>query len=177
MEGMELTPMDELFRACYNGNVNELDKLYITNDEIVNSVNKWGLSALKSVCFRGYVDCVRYLVEKCGVSADVSDLQGNTPFMLACASGSVECVKYLVEECKVDVNAKNDSGNSCMHFACEGSIAILRYLLEDVRFELSTDECRRLVDILKDDYLNGNDEEMIRYLEEWVEMGEMRKHP
>ena len=89
------------------------------DENYVNMVDKYGMTALIYACRKGYTEVVKLLLE---ANADVNMVNkyGNSALMYACKDGYTEIVKLLLEA-NADVNIVDKYGNTALRYAerCE----------------------------------------------------------
>ena len=82
---------------------------------------------LRYVCIFGYLNIVRYIIEKYNVDDDF-------PVIYASKNGHFEMVKYLVEERGADARAENDDA---VRLASKfGHLKIVKYLVENCEADI-----------------------------------------
>merc|ERR1712113_541099 len=99
----------------------------------VNNVDacdeKYGLTPLMLASIEGYLNIVKYLVEK-GANVDAFTKNKHTAMMLASVEGHLDIVKYLVEK-GANVDAFDDKNyTAMMHANANNRLEILKYLME-----------------------------------------------
>ena len=83
---------------------------------------------LCQICHLGYLDVVKYLVEKCGVDARA---KYDYAVRWASVGGHLEVVKYLVEKCGANARANSDYA---VKWASENEhLEVVKYLVEKCR--------------------------------------------
>merc|ERR1712113_992837 len=100
----------------------------------VNNVDacdeKYGLTPLMLASIEGYLNIVKYLVEK-GANVDAFDDKNYTAMMHANANNRLEILKYLMEK-GANVDAHNiEESTSSLILACNGGhLEVVKYLVE-----------------------------------------------
>ena len=96
-------------------------------DDILSLINQGcdKNNILMYMCQFGYLEVVKYLIEKCG--ADVR-FKNDWPVQWASGNGHLEVVKYLVEKCKVNVRA--DTHWAVRVASRNGHLKVVKYLVE-----------------------------------------------
>jgi len=112
---------EELWQACRDGEVEELQKLLQKKQIDINWQNNFLTTQRK---FGAY----NYPYEE----------HGWTPFFIACEKGHIEVVKLLVSNQKVDINYANNGRETSLNIACKrGHIEIVKLLLNDQRVDVN----------------------------------------
>ncbi|WP_353289200.1 ankyrin repeat domain-containing protein [Wolbachia endosymbiont (group A) of Paraperithous gnathaulax] len=95
----------------------------------VDAKSSSSCTALHFAAERGYLDIVKYLVDK-EANVDAQDNNGCTPLHIAAQNGHSDLVKYFINQTKVDVNIKSGCGCTLLHFAAEGgNLEAVEYLV------------------------------------------------
>jgi len=102
---------------------------------------------LKAACVCGFLDVVKFLVEKCGANVQCSN---SSPLRQASASGYVDIVRYLVS-CGADPSANNDEAfiDACMR----GNLEVIEYLASQPSVNVIGQDHRGLCAAAEHDYL------------------------
>ena len=91
--------MNLLFGA-YSCDLTALRRMFLANQDM--SVTDYdGRTALHVAASEGHLDCVQFLVEKCGVPLMPKDRWGGTPLDDAVRFGRLPVAKYLEEQYKI----------------------------------------------------------------------------
>ncbi|XP_065081153.1 glutaminase liver isoform, mitochondrial isoform X2 [Ochlerotatus camptorhynchus] len=108
-----LSVVNLLFSAA-SGDVTALRRHKLSGMDITLS-DYDGRTALHLACSEGHLECVKFLIEHCGVSHNVKDRWGNSPLDEAETFGHIEVSEYLKEwDEKVELAKKmgNETGYS-----------------------------------------------------------------
>jgi ankyrin repeat protein len=98
-------------------------------DEVLNSEDRQGSTALATAASRGKADVCSVLIEH-GVNVQCSDEEGNSPLHHFARRGDLEMVKKLVD-CGADVDVHNQDGESALATAAgHGKTDICLLLIE-----------------------------------------------
>ena len=93
----------------------------------INSIEKWGWSALNVASFRGHTDVVKFLIRE-GAEVDQEDVSCYTALCRAAQKGHKDIIKVLLKA-GADVNHRNRRGNTPLSLASywghEKSVMIL----------------------------------------------------
>ena len=85
----------DVFDCARTGTVEEMDALYSSNPELVDTLNKRGSSPLTLAAYYNNIEVANYLIDK------VDNINGNsddgTPLMAAVVKGHLEIAKSLVK--------------------------------------------------------------------------------
>uniref|UniRef100_A0A8C6VPK0 Ankyrin repeat domain 27 n=1 Tax=Nothobranchius furzeri TaxID=105023 RepID=A0A8C6VPK0_NOTFU len=157
----------------------------------VNATDYHALTPLHLACQHGYQGvCLLLLHYK--ANADAQDNNGNTPLHLACMYGHEDCVKalvyYDVQTCRLEL--QNDKGDTPLHMAARwGYEGIIQVLLENgastyilnksrespIQCALNSKVRGQTEHLFLEKLLRAvadGDEEMVRYLLEWMDEGD-----
>jgi hypothetical protein len=74
--------MTMLHRACYRGELEQVNNVLRSGDFKINAQDHWGMTALAWACYRGNMDLVLLLIEH-GANPDIKDKGGRTPGQIA----------------------------------------------------------------------------------------------
>jgi ankyrin repeat protein len=77
-----LLHMTMLHRACYRGELEQVNNVLRSGDFKINAQDVWGMTALAWACYRGNMDLVLLLIEH-GANPDIKDKGGRTPGQIA----------------------------------------------------------------------------------------------
>lgn len=108
----------------------------------VDSVNKFGLTALQQSALDGNVDIVNFLLEK-GADLNCVDTDGRTALHLAAQEGHLGVVSLLVTSACANVNAKTKQGYKAIELAQSDQVRALlsqAMLTESFKRKCSFDE-------------------------------------
>jgi len=122
---------DQLCSACENGDVSLVQQLLQSNPQInVNYQNNDGEIPFYIVCYKGYIDIVKVLLNDERVNVNKPNA-GWTPFYSACYKGHIDIVKLLLNDNRVDINKANNDGSTPFYSACDnGRIEIVKLLFD-----------------------------------------------
>ena len=109
-----LWSQQDIFDVFRKGTVEELQKLYKANPEIINSPNDVGYSPLVLACYSGNKEMVSFLIDKADNVNGVSNY--GTPLMAAVFKGYSEIVQILIKH-GVDVDIADGNGTTAAHYA------------------------------------------------------------
>lgn len=113
--------------AAKQGNKRALVELVETSDSY--DKNQCGSTALLLSLQKGYLDCVKYLVEQ-DIDVNVIGNDGNSALMFGAYSGNVDCLRYLVQQ-GADVYAKNKDAETALHWSAQlGYPSCVKFLVE-----------------------------------------------
>lgn len=155
VDGMTL-----LHRACFNGDVDRVEKLVNANAD-VDAKTDYAVTPLSIACELGYVEIVRLL---CDADANLESklAGGETPIMIASRAGHADIVALLIDK-GAKLNAKERRGQSALMWAAaEGHDDVVKVLIDngaDLKHRLSNgfspmmfaarqgriDVCKRLI--------------------------------
>ncbi|MDX5507880.1 MAG: ankyrin repeat domain-containing protein [Wolbachia endosymbiont of Hylaeus sinuatus] len=118
-----------LYAAVCLGKLETVKYLVDEKKANVDAKSSSSCTALHFAAERGYLDIVKYLVDK-EANVDAQDNNGCTPLHIAAQNGHSDLVKYFINQTKVDVNIKSGCGCTLLHFAAEGgNLEAVEYLV------------------------------------------------
>ncbi|XP_048473554.1 85/88 kDa calcium-independent phospholipase A2 isoform X2 [Rhincodon typus] len=89
-----------------------------------------GMTPLHLACKKDDIDCVRELVEGCGVRLDIADKNGETVFHYAARQSNCQMIELFSKQRSVGVNHLSNSGETPLHIACRlGKTDVAKSLL------------------------------------------------
>ncbi|XP_078387740.1 85/88 kDa calcium-independent phospholipase A2 isoform X1 [Cetorhinus maximus] len=89
-----------------------------------------GVTPLHLACKKEDIDCIRELVEGCGVRLDIADKNGETVFHYAARQSNCQVIELLSKQRSVGVNHLSSSGETPLHIACRlGKTEVAKSLL------------------------------------------------
>jgi len=151
----------ELYRACSDGKVEEVQKLLQNSQININwqNQNDYLRTPFFVACQNGHIEIVKLLLNDKRVDINQADNDDGytptygettnkrwTPFHIACYNRHIEIVKLLLNDNRVDINYPNDNGETPFHSACrKGQTDIVKYMLES----------GKEIDINKKEYFTG----------------------
>lgn len=98
--------------------------------EYTNLRDKEGNTTLIFASAKGYLDLVKFLVEKGKSNVNDKNNEGITALMAACDKENLDIVKYLVAEGGSNINDKTIDGITALIVACfKGNLNIIKYLV------------------------------------------------
>ena len=124
-----------------------LEAMLNMNTNLVQLRDAKGRNPLHYAASLGYLEEVRYLLDKCAPSATQRDNSGSFPIHLASINGSVEIISLLLQDCPCPEELLDRNDLNILHLAAKNG----RYNI--VRYILSTPALRKLIN-MKDK--NGN---------------------
>lgn len=129
-------PVDTaLHKACHNGDINDIKKVYDEHDPDedpidVNAAGAQDRRPLHRAAGGNHVAAVKFLIEEKGATVDQVDKPGRTPFHWAAMGGHVDAGGALLDA-GAKIDAATTSGMTAMHAACEaGHTDFVNFLLE-----------------------------------------------
>ncbi|XP_059496478.1 85/88 kDa calcium-independent phospholipase A2 isoform X2 [Stegostoma tigrinum] len=89
-----------------------------------------GMTPLHLACKKDDIDCIRELVDGCGVRLDIADKNGETVFHYAARQSNCQMIELFSKHCSVGVNHLSNSGETALHIACRlGKTDVAKSLL------------------------------------------------
>jgi ankyrin repeat protein len=118
-----------IFIPTNNGNL-DLIKILIRYGADVNySNNEYKLTPLRNAARNGYLEVVRFLVEK-GAIIDARAADNATALIASCGRGHIECVRFLIQN-GANINVKDKDGDTPLINACaNGRFEVVKLLME-----------------------------------------------
>ena len=135
--------------ACANGKLDAVQFL-LSQENLLknscNSVDRMAQTPLLATCAAEFEDSpisqmnervqvVRYLVSRDDVDPNLTDCDGETPFINACREGNLKCIQALIEGCSnhhtININAMNDNRECGLLMAVKANnnVELVKYLL------------------------------------------------
>lgn len=105
---------NDVFEMSRHGSVEQLEKLYHANPELIMSKNDGGFTPLTLACYNGNLEVVKFLVSKLDDINVVSKF--GTPLMAATYKGHTNIVQILLEH-KANTDLQDDKGETVAHYA------------------------------------------------------------
>ncbi|SAM03608.1 hypothetical protein [Absidia glauca] len=120
-----------LLEAAAHGDLSRLQQCWQQGIDMNASFGPGELSLLHYSASKGHLSCVRFLIDKCKVTVDTMDREGETPLLKASYAGHYSVVRYLVLEAGANVFHQDKDGWSALHNACsQGGLAMVQLLLD-----------------------------------------------
>ncbi|XP_042201101.1 85/88 kDa calcium-independent phospholipase A2 isoform X2 [Callorhinchus milii] len=89
-----------------------------------------GFTPLHLACRKENLDCVRELVEGCGVRLDIADNNQETVFHYAAQQANCQVIELLSKHASIGINHVSSGGETPLHVACRlGNAEVVRALL------------------------------------------------
>jgi len=115
--------------ASMKGNLDAIKVLH-ENGADFSIKNDNGNTPLLLVSEKGFIECVKFMVEVANANIEARNRWGATCVQMACVFGNFDIMKYLVEEKGASLSVVNKYGASPLHFAfAGGQVEIIRYLI------------------------------------------------
>ncbi|XP_071177571.1 putative ankyrin repeat protein RBE_0317 [Mytilus edulis] len=90
-----------------------------------------GNTPLHAAAEGGFINIVRFLLERADINPKKRNMYGNTPLHAAAEGGFINIVKLLLERTDIDPNKENRSNKTLLHSAARGgNLDIVELLLE-----------------------------------------------
>ncbi|CAO3627344.1 unnamed protein product [Cunninghamella blakesleeana] len=117
--------------AAYYGNLIQLQQLLDEHYDFDTSYSN-GLRPLHYAASQGQLSAVQFLIEKCEVTVDAIDYNGETALLKAACSGHFEVVKYLILHADANIFQQDKDGWSALHNSCSyGHLEMVQFLLSN----------------------------------------------
>lgn len=119
--------------ACSVGNFHAAQLLLRRGAKISETQRFTGYHGIHLATTASNIKMIKFLIDN-GVSIDVTDCHGMTPFLMTCSAGQLEVSSWLVERGCNKLATSNsdgeDGGSTGLHFACKGGhMAMVSFLL------------------------------------------------
>lgn len=106
----------------------DVTRYLITKHQVGGTLNL----CLEDVIYTGYMDTIKYIVQK-GADINKKSSSGYTPVMIAAKFQQLEVLKYFINEKNADLSITNNDGENILHIAVESnSLEIVKYVAERV---------------------------------------------
>ena len=127
-----------LHRAIEQGHVDQVRQILREGAYAVNSVDRWGHTALHRAAGRGQVDMVRVLIAEFKADVNAHNDSGETALHRAASGGYSSVVRVLIAEFKADINARNNGGETALHKAASGGyLSVVRVLISKLKADVN----------------------------------------
>lgn len=117
-----------VFDIARSGTLSEIQNLYKSNPDVINSLNESKTSPLILACYRGNVEVTRFLIENVRDINYSSDM--GTALMAATYKNHPQLVKLLLDK-KANPNAADANGTTALSLATQfKNSELIKLLLE-----------------------------------------------
>jgi len=103
---------ESMKESTLEGNSDDVSKLkkFLRDPTVnVNSVDKYGATALHYACKNGQDRIMTLLLAHPGIVVNQKNPEGMTPFMMACLHGRSLCAYIMLKDSRVNVNEPDDA--------------------------------------------------------------------
>jgi hypothetical protein len=122
----------QILTACANDDFDQVQQLLFQHKRLNVNHIRYGrdlLSLLHSLCHKGRLDLVTYLVETRQAKVNLKDSLGWTPLLYAAENGHVEICEYLIAH-GGDIHSRNNYGdNALFKAALNGHLKCCQFLI------------------------------------------------
>jgi len=148
---------EQLFQACLDGKVEEVQKFLNSSQIDINCQNIYGQTSFCIACDFGHVEIVKLLLNDERVDISLANNADATPFYFACFFGHLEIVEYiLISGREVNLNSKFN-GKTIINITREVE-NIVRSSWETIeRFQKRKQNCLKIVELLESFERNPNE--------------------
>ena len=126
---------EKFYDAANGGKVEEVKSILRKNPSLnVNWKNEQrdARTALYSACFEGHDSVVSILLAHPGISPNLKQKDGSTPFYYACC-GRPSCVREMLKDSRVKVNDSDRNGYTPLRYAYYGELDIIKWWIASRR--------------------------------------------
>jgi len=121
---------DDIHDAVKNGDLEEVRILLKSNSELLNILDKDGMTLLHRAIETSKTNIAGYLIEQ-GADINLKDKDNDSPLHYAAILGNLEIAKILLDRGATSLNQGDNQQMTPLHFACErGHLDIIMLLLE-----------------------------------------------
>ncbi|MGB2697168.1 MAG: ankyrin repeat domain-containing protein [Candidatus Zixiibacteriota bacterium] len=121
---------DDIHDAVKSGDLEKVKMLLKKNSELLNRLDKDGMTPLHRAIEAGKNDIAGFLIEQ-GADINMKDKDNDSPLHYAAIFGNLEIAKKLVTNGGTSINEGNIHQMTPLHFACEkGHLDIVTLLLD-----------------------------------------------
>ncbi|KAK4420891.1 protein ACCELERATED CELL DEATH 6 [Sesamum alatum] len=132
----QLKEKSPIHAAIKGKNRDVLEAMLNMNANLVQLRDAEGRNPLHYAASLGYLEEVRYLLDKCSPSATQRDNSGSFPIHLASIYGSVDIISLLLQDCPCPEELLDRKGLNILHLAARnGRYNIVRYILSNPALE------------------------------------------
>jgi len=106
---------------------------------VFNERDDYGATPIHFAARSGKLECLKWLVERSGVSPNAATLNGNTAAHDAAATGHVGCLEFLLLQTRCRLTDTNAEGATVLHVACRfGQTKVVQWLIENAGCPLNS---------------------------------------
>eukprot|EP00937_MAST-01D_sp_MAST-1D-sp2_P005355 g5355.t1 len=138
--------MTPFMKAAQSGHLESVKQLQEMEVELQNE-DETDRDALFLAAYNDHADVARHLLQKGSAHANVTDLAGLSPLLVAAQCGNLATLRVLLEEAEPPADlhfCHHSDGTALIHAAAQGHTAAVEYLLEqgagEERLELTDGE-------------------------------------
>ena len=113
---MSLTPKQQLFLACKNGNKDNIEDLLNKKGTDVNDEDDERNTCLIYTAFNGWFLAAKILIKR-GAIVDTQNDKGETALHIASEKCHINYIKYILGEAKAKVGIRDKKGDTVLHKA------------------------------------------------------------
>ena len=164
---MSLSLEEQLFSACWNGNIETVKQLLLQQDININEKDdNYGYTPLIYACWNGHFEIVKILLNDNRMNANLGNNDGKTAFYVACYR-KTEIVNYMLKNENIDINKANTYGwTPLMIASIRGYIEIIKYILvsgREININAKNNDGKTAIDYARE----KNKTEILKLLEEF----------
>ena len=104
----------DIFDASRRGQLDQVNKIYSQDPNVINLINAEGYSPLILACYHGNEEVVKFLINKVDNINRTSNY--GTPLMAAVVKGDIKIIEMLLSK-NADTTIADVNGTTAMHYA------------------------------------------------------------
>ena len=118
-----------------------LDSVMSENPHRIKDTDSKGMTPLSYAASIGYLEGVRYLLEKCADYTYESDQNGFFPIHIASSRGHIEVIKEIILRCPDSIELLDHQGQNILHVAAmKGKAKVVNYMLKTPELKMLINE-------------------------------------
>ena len=118
-----------------------LESVLSRHPELIKEKDSKGMTPLSYAASIGYLEGVRYLLEKCADYTYESDQNGFFPIHIASSRGHIEVIKEIILRCPDSIELLDHQGQNILHVAAmKGKAKVVNYMLKTPELKMLINE-------------------------------------
>ncbi|KAF3951929.1 hypothetical protein CMV_022469 [Castanea mollissima] len=127
--------------AITGKNIDVLKSVLSENPHRIKDKDSKGMTPLSYAASIGYLEGVRYLLEKCADYTYEIDQNGFFPIHIASSRGHIEVIKAIILRCPDSIELLNHQGRNILHVAAmRGKAKVVNYMLKTPELKMLINE-------------------------------------